>query len=99
MSNTRMCRIDCIDEFIDMIKVKENIQDWTFKLSAIPSLCDVYEKRINIREGIIGRPLWEVKEEVLHEVAHIFTQQDSNNHSKIFYEEYIRLLNKYIIGE
>lgn len=99
MSNTKMCKTDCIDEFIEIVKYEEGIQDWIFELSAIPSLCDIHEKRINIRDGIVGRPLWEVKEEVLHEVAHIFTQKDGNKHSEVFYKEYIRLLNKYMIGE
>ena len=41
---------------------------------------------------------WDVKEKLLHEIAHHYTDCQPP-HSKPFYVEYIKLLNKYMVGE
>lgn len=38
---------------------------------------------------------WEVKEDILHEIAHIFSP--CNTHGRDFYLEYIKLLTKFMV--
>ncbi|MCK5021288.1 MAG: hypothetical protein KAS32_30030 [Candidatus Peribacteraceae bacterium] len=102
--NMGSCETDCTEEFIELVKQEEQLQDWTFTLGVAPSLCIVPDKKIIIKEKIIGRYPWEVKEEVLHEVAHVNTYEEAKSigemgHGPMFYKEYIRLLQKYMVGD
>ncbi|MCK5021512.1 MAG: hypothetical protein KAS32_31155 [Candidatus Peribacteraceae bacterium] len=102
--NMGSCKTDCIEEFIAIVKEQEGMQDWTFQMGVAPSICITKEKLIIIKERIVGRYPWEVKEEVLHEVAHATTHEEAKGigemgHCPMFYKEYIRLLQKYMVGE
>jgi len=63
-----------------------------------PSICLRKQKRILIRKAVIGMYPWQAKEEVLHEIAHIFTLGKSP-HGENFYREYVPLLKRFMIEE
>ena len=67
---------------------------WT---TASPSICIRDRKIIFIEERWINKYPWEVKEVILHEVAHISTLNDYV-HGVEFYKEYIRLLNRHMLN-
>lgn len=58
-------------------------------------MCARGSKIIYIPKRMIGQYPWVAKEYVLHEVAHIYTEEDSS-HGENFYKEYIRLLNQFM---
>lgn len=57
-------------------------------------ICLKKSREILIPERMIGQCPWVAKEYVLHEAAHIFT--DDNVHGEEFYKQYARLVSKYL---
>ena len=73
--------------------VLEDFPGWQMKWSdASPSICIKDSKTIWIEKRYILKYPWEAKENVLHEAAHINTWPLDCVHGKVFYREYIRLL-------
>ena len=58
-------------------------------------ICLKKSGEILIPERMIGQCPWVAKEYVLHEVAHIFT--DDNAHGEEFYKSYIALLRRFML--
>ena len=83
------------ERFARMVLDCEKYSGWGMQWGCAPSICLRDRKLIIIREKIIGWYPWQVKEEILHEIAHIPTIEDKG-HGTIFYEEYVRLLKKYM---
>lgn len=69
--------------------------DWRWVGSA-PHLYNRKGKQIWFYIGAIGKYPWQVKEEVLHEIAHI---QGEDGHGKKFYSRYITLLSMFMQDE
>jgi hypothetical protein len=66
---------------------------WT---SSGNSWCDRQHKTIYIGESFIGKYPWQAKENVLHEIAHIYT--DDKFHSEKFYAHYTNLVARFLAG-
>ena len=70
--------------------------DWKMKWTiAQPGICLKKSQQILIPKNIIGQYPWDAKEYILHETAHIFT--DDNQHGEEFYKSYIALLRRFMI--
>lgn len=77
--------------FAEHVKAELGFQH-TFEWSlAQPSIC--LETRILLRRQLIGEYPWVAKEEVLHEVTHIFV---GNGHGGSFFTEYARLVHRFM---
>jgi len=68
--------------------------EWT---RAQPGICLKKSQEILIPKSMIGQYPWQAKEYVLHETAHIFT--NDKMHGCDFFREYIALLNKFMVEE
>ena len=76
----------------------ENLQDeWKMEwCKGGPSIC--LNGTIHIRDKVLRHCYpWQIKEEILHEIAHIRAPKDF--HWVEFYREYVRLLQKYMVDE
>ncbi len=81
-----------IEEFAKRVLGLYGLKDWKMEwTTASPSICMKDRKIIFIEERYIGKYPWDAKENILHEIAHIFT--DDMVHGMRFYIYYIRLLN------
>ena len=70
--------------------------DWKMKWTKCSSgICLKKSREILIPERMIGQYPWAAKEYVLHEAAHIFT--DDNVHGEEFYKSYIALLRRFML--
>lgn len=58
-------------------------------------ICLKKSREIHIPERMIGQYPWVAKEYVLHEAAHIFT--DDKVHGEDFYKSYIALLGRFML--
>ena len=77
--------------------LKELRLDWKMKWTkAEPGICLKKSQEILIPESMIGQYPWQVKEYVLHETAHIFT--DDNRHGEEVYKVYIVLLRRFMLS-
>jgi hypothetical protein len=66
----------------------------TFEWSeAEPSIC--MDTQIFLRRTLISTYVWQAKEEVLHEVTHVFA---GNGHGERFYVVYAYLLRRFLGG-
>lgn len=75
-----------------------DLDDWEMQWSKTePSICLREQKVILIRRAVIEQYPWQAKEEVLHEIAHIFTPD--RVHGENFYREYILLLERFMVEE
>jgi len=84
-----------IEKFAALVIRELNLDGWRMEWTrASPSICEKNRQIIFIDKTWIGRYPWEAKEVVLHEVAHIFT--DDKFHGLGFYREYIELLEKFM---
>lgn len=54
---------------------------------------------IYIDERHIDEYPWVAKENILHEIAHIATWPEDDRHGELFFKEYVRLLNKFMVGK
>lgn len=70
--------------------------DWEMKWTKCDGgICLKKSREILIPERMIGQYPWVAKEYVLHEAAHIFT--DDNGHGEEFYKSYIALLRRFML--
>ncbi len=58
-------------------------------------ICLKKSREILIPERMIGQYPWVAKEYALHEIAHIFT--NDNGHGEEFYKSYIALLRRFML--
>lgn len=80
-------------------EVLKEFPGWTMEFSiAAPDFCARESKVIYIYRDCINAYPWQAKERVLHEAAHIETEEDCF-HSGLFYREYIRLLFRHMLGD
>ena len=71
-------------------------EQWHMEWTACSGgLCLKKSKEILIPERMIGEYPWGAKEYVLHEIAHIFTED--NFHGSDFYAGYVRLLSQFMV--
>lgn len=83
-----------IEGFAREVLNKLGLTDWMMEWDKCSGgICIKDMKRFTIPERMIGMG-FEGKEYVLHEVAHIFT--DDNYHGRNFYKEYVRLLEMFL---
>ncbi len=76
--------------------LEEVCPDWTMKWTKCDGgICLKRSLEILIPERMIGQYPWIAKEYVLHETAHIFT--DDNQHGVEFYREYVALLDRFMV--
>ena len=76
--------------------LEELCLDWTMKWTKCDGgICLKKSREILIPERMIGQYPWVVKEYILHEVAHIFT--DDKVHGDEFYKSYIALLMRFML--
>ena len=70
------------------------LENWKMKwTTASPSICMKDRKIIFIEERYIGKYPWVAKENILHEIAHVFT----DGHGTEFYRVYIKLLSDFML--
>ena len=62
-----------------------------------PSIYLAKTPKILFCENDLNGYKWQVKERVLHEVAHHF-EKGKRTHGRNFYEEYIKLLKRFMVG-
>ena len=85
-----------IEEFAKRVLLDLGLTDWQMEWDKCSGgICIKDVKRFTIPERMIGRG-FEAKEYVLHEIAHIFT--DDNYHGKDYYREYIKLLSRFLVA-
>lgn len=71
--------------------------DWKMKWTKCDGgICLKDCQEILIPERMIGQYPWQTKEYVLHETAHIFT--DDNQHGEEFYKLYVVLLVRFMLS-
>jgi len=78
--------------------VLKDFLGWKMKWSTCGGICIHKTKTIHIDERYIGVVVWEAKEHILHESAHIKTYP-KDLHGRYFYKEYVRLLKKFMVDE
>ena len=82
------------EEFVNLV-LKE-FPGYKVKWTKCGGICIRKSKTVCIDERFIGKVLWQAKEHILHEFAHANTAEDCL-HGEIFYAEYIRLLQLFMI--
>jgi len=88
-----------ITKFALSVLDSENLDNWSVEWTRSSSGFFMRKsRRVAIPERIIRMYIWEAKEYVLHEVAHIQTEED-RKHGPVFYKEFARLVTKYMTGE
>ena len=86
-----------IEEFALSALNKLGLTDWRMEWDKCSGgICIKDMKIFTIPERMIGMG-FEGKEYVLHEIAHIFT--DDNAHGGGFYREYVRLLEMFLVDK
>jgi len=84
-----------IEKFVAQVIRELGLDGWWMEWTrASPSICEKNRHIVFIDKKWIGRYPWEAKEIVLHEIAHIFTEDKM--HGLSFYREYIDLLEKFM---
>lgn len=76
------------------------LEDWRIEWTTDGSICIRDMKLIliqvhNVRFRLYHGYPWQAKEAILHEIAHVFT--DDRFHSEGFYMEYIKLLVRFMV--
>lgn len=72
---------------------------WSVKWTTAGGICMFKTRIVYIDERYIGKYPWDAKEHILHEFAHINTWPKDQGHGRYFYNEYVRLLKKFMVGE
>lgn len=86
-----------IEGFANYIFKSPEFADWKLEWTKDSvGMCGREAKIIYIPKRIIGQYPWVAKEYVLHELARAYTPKDKM-HGIIFYQEYIRLLCKFML--
>ncbi len=81
-------------EFFNRVVSDLELLDFTMEFTPCsPSICQ--DNKILFCEKHLNAYPWQIKEEILHELAHHYSR-GVTGHSERFYEAYIRLLNKYV---
>jgi hypothetical protein len=76
--------------------LEELCLDWAMKWTKCDGgICLKKSREILIPERMIGQYPWVAKEYVLHETAHIFT--DDKQHGEEFYKVYVDLLRRFML--
>jgi len=91
-----MCK-KSIEEFARMVLETLSLDEKGYQMkwtTASPSI--LIEKTIFICEKLIDKYPWEAKQEVLHEVAHIYTHPTDNTHGELFHEVYADLIKRFL---
>jgi len=84
-------------EYATAILREEGHSNWKVELSdASPSECISELKTIQLCNKRLLLSLWEIRLEVIHEIAHIATWPEDMLHGKIYFKEYVRLVSKYL---
>lgn len=78
--------------------VLKDFPRWKMKWTTCGGVCIHKIKTICVDRRYIGVVVWEAKEHIIHEAAHIKTYP-KDLHGKYFYKEYIRLLKKFMVKE
>lgn len=91
-----------LEAFASQVLKALDLEDWRIEWTTDCSICIRERKLIllqvhTIRFRIFRGYPWQAKEAVLHEIAHIFT--DDRFHSQGFYTEYIKLLVRFMVEE
>jgi len=88
-----------VETFVRIVFDALELNDWKMEWTeTTPGICLRKAKKILLPTRIIGRYPWEAREYALHEIAHIFALNDKL-HGKLFYDEYIKLLQRFITEE
>ena len=87
-------------KFARSVLCKLNLKDWKVEIDKIDDsgTCFLPMKLITIPKWVCNKDniqFWQTKEYILHEIAHINSYSD-NNHGKLFYREYVRLLTRFM---
>ena len=82
------------EEFANLV-LKE-FPGYKVKWTICGGICIIKSKTICVDKRFIERVIWQAKEHILHEFAHINTIHKDSLHGEIFYAEYIRLLQLFM---
>lgn len=83
-----------IEKFAVHVIRELDLDGWRMMWTTAGDICMKDRHIIFIDKRWVGKYPWQAKEVVLHEVAHIFT--DDKQHGLGFYREYIELLEKFM---
>lgn len=85
------------EAFARAVLDRENYPDWVMEWGCAPSICIHDRKVVVIKEKILkhGYP-WEVKQEILHEIAHI-PRTEEKGHGPNFFREFVRLVTAHLV--
>ena len=86
-----------VEKFAVYVIRELNLDGWRMEWTRAGDLCEKNRHIIFIDKRWIGKYPWQAKEDVLHEVTHIFTED--KGHGSDFYREYIALLNRFLVEE
>lgn len=84
-----------VEKFVACVMRTLDLDGWRMEWTGCGDLCEKNRHIIFIDKAVIGKCPWQAKERVLHETAHIFT--DDKFHSSSFYREYVHLLNTFMV--
>ena len=85
-----------VEAFAAQVLKELRLDDWKMEWTKNSSgICLKCFREILIPERVVGQYPWEAKEYVLHETAHIFT--DDHRHGAGFYRVYVALLNQFMV--
>ena len=84
-------------EVIDFFANITDDLDVVLSLEFTPTSPSIYlGSKIMFSEKDLNGYKWQVKERLLHEIAHHY-ERGQRNHGSNFYREYIKLLNKFMV--
>ena len=83
-----------VEKFAAQVLRELDLDGWRMEWTRAGDLCEKTRHIVFIDKRWIGRYPWQAKEAVLHEAAHIFT--DDKFHAVGFYKEYIDLLERFM---
>jgi len=83
-----------IEKFAAQVIRELNLDGWQMEWTGGGSMCEKSRHIIFIDKRWINKYPWQAKENVLHEIAHIFTEDKL--HGLGFYREYIDLLERFM---
>ena len=87
---------DSLSEFMNHVLAKENLQEWRINYCTCGAYCWRTKKKICFPKECEGLDIWETRLLFLHEIAHIDTESRGDQHNKMFYGKYARLILKYL---
>jgi hypothetical protein len=87
---------DTLSEFMNHVFTNENLNDWYVCYCSCGAYCWREQKKICFPEEHKGLDIWETRLLFLHEIAHIDTESSGDQHNKLFYGKYARLILKYL---